>query len=375
MKKLEKSESAITTSQSAAEKRRIKAQAIASKFKGGSEPSTDPLDYQFSMVKVLNWYNLNTDQKKIRSYLNEYLISTNQKKLVSILNRASDHEIRSLGLLARLKSRGQYLDTTHETYITNRIQVLVTLYDTSREVAEESTPKVKIDKTKELSILYGGTFDGAIDDFVTNKKSDFNASAFLKTNEVSAPVAKEIGAYYKSMLNELVAAQSDLEEGGYGKWKKPQFKKFIEFVQSIVDACLQQIVSGKVRKPRKQRIVPPTKLVSKMKFSKEDTTLNLKSIKPESIIGSGELWVYNTKYRKLSVYKSESGGKLSVKGSTILGFDVKESIQVMIRKPEEFFRNTQLAKRALYTAMKTITTRPVTPTGRINEDTVLLGAF
>jgi hypothetical protein len=381
-KKLEKSEAVIASKQNAAEKRREKLQTIASKFKGGSEPETDPFAYQLSMMKALNWYNTNVELKDIRKYVNEFLINTDQKKLIPILNQADDFEVRSLGLVCRLKTRGQYLDDKHENYIVNRIQELVQVYDkpktveSSIESIESKVSKVKIDRTKEQALSYSEVIDGAIDGFVQNKvPTDFDITGYLKSKEITSPVAKEIGSYYKTVLSELEQAQSDLEEYGYGSWKKTQFKKFVAFVQSIVDACTQQSVSAKVRKPRKKKAVSPVKLVSKMKYAKENVELNLKSVKPESIIDSTELWVYNVKYRKLAVYRAEKGGKLSVKGTTILGFDIKESSQVMLRKPEEFFKNTQLAKRALANGLKTIKTRPVTPNGRINEETILLGAF
>jgi hypothetical protein len=97
---------------------------------------------------------------------------------------------------------------------------------------------------------------------------------------------------------------------------------------------------------------------------KEFTELGLKSVNPTSIIGSSELWVYNTKNRKVTVYKAESGN-LAVKGTTIIGFDIKESKTLMLRKPEEFFKGLSLGKRALGNAMN----------GRLGEDYILLGAF
>ena len=116
-------------------------------------------------------------------------------------------------------------------------------------------------------------------------------------------------------------------------------------------------------------------MVSKVKYAKEFIDLNLKSIQPTTMVGANEIWTYNTKYRKLAVYKSESGSKLSVKGTTILGFDITESQQVMLRKPEEFFKDMKLGKKILGTKLKDVTTRPVTPNGRLNEETIILGAF
>jgi hypothetical protein len=84
--------------------------------------------------------------------------------------------------------------------------------------------------------------------------------------------------------------------------------------------------------------------------------------------------VYNTKYRKVTVYKADVGS-LSVKGTTILGFSVSESKTMTLRKPEEFFNGLSMGKRALNGAFKKLTTKPTVPNGRVNEECVLLGAF
>jgi hypothetical protein len=68
-------------------------------------------------------------------------------------------------------------------------------------------------------------------------------------------------------------------------------------------------------------------------------------------------------------------GSLGVKGTTVVGFSVKDSLSYTLRKPEEFFKDTSIGKRALNAAIKKLTTKPTTPNGRINEECILLGAF
>lgn len=371
-KKIEKSESAIASKKAAAERKREKNRELAKFLKGPGEPSINPLEYKISLIRALNWYNTNTENKEVRKYLNDYLISTNRKKLIPRINKAGDLEVRSIGLLCRLKSRGEYIDSDHEALIESKISEIL---DSNPDDIVISEPlrikeKVKVDSSYEESLIICEDIEGAIDEFILDKTTKFDPSSYLKSKECSSQIAKHISDYYTRMLTELI----DCDGEGY-RLTKSQFKKFVQFIQSIVDACNQQKVSSKIRKPRKKKAISPSKMVSKIKYQKEYIDLNLKSIKPESIVDSTELWVYNTRYRKLIVYRAEKNGKLTVKGTTILGFDIKESKQVMLRKPEEFFKTTQLAKRALSNGFKTITTKPVTPNGRINEDTILLGAF
>lgn len=377
MAKLEKSESAIIAKQNAAEKRREKARRIDSLFKGGNEPTINPFDYRITLIQALNWYNLNVDFKQLRTYLNEYLINTERKKLISTFNQLSDFDIRSLATTCRLKTRGQYLEPREESFIENTISKLL---EGISQIVKPDRPvkqiESKIDKTNDQLNAHLDDIEGVIDEFVKTKKTNFNPSEYIKAKEITGTVAKKIAEYYSSLLNELKSVNDDKDlSEGYSNFSKTQLKKFIALIESIISSCNQQIVSAKVRKPRKAKPVNPVKLVSKLQYANEYKELKLKSIKPEKIIGCSELWVYNTKYRKLAVYRAEDSSKLSVKGTTILGYDIKKSSQVMLRKPDDFFSKTPIAKKALAMGMQSVNTRPVVPNGRINSDTILLGVF
>ena len=374
-KKIEKSDGYIANKQNTAERRREKADKISAMFKGGDEPETNAFNYRVSLMKALNWYNISVDLKTVRSYVNDYLISTERKQLIPIMNQVPDYDVRSLGFLCRLKMRGQYLEELHELSIEEIVGKLLTSIDSAPKQVQV-VKKVKVDNTYELSVEYSEAFEEAIDNFVKDKKSDFIALDYLKSKDIPAPVSKKIGQYYASMVSELKEAQvdEDLQEG-YSNFTTSQLKKFITLVESMVTACNQQVQSVRVKKPRTAKPVSPIKLVSKLKYLKEFVDLGLKSIQPTSIITSSELWTYNTKYRKLAIYKAEKGSKLSVKGTSVLGFDVTLSQQVMLRKPNDFFKNTPIAKMALMASMKELKSKSVTPRGRMSEDTILLGAW
>ena len=198
----------------------------------------------------------------------------------------------------------------------------------------------------------------------------------MKAREITSPVAKEIGSFYNGLLKELEEAQEDKEVAEYySNFTKAQLKRFSAFISGIISGCNQRVVTAKVSKPRTKKPVPPAKIVAKVKYKKEFTELNLKSILPTNLVDASEIWTYDTKYRKLAVYKAEKDSKLTIKGTKILGYDITNSIQVMLRKPDVFFKNTQLAKKALALGIKEIKTKSVTPNGRLNEETILLGAF
>jgi hypothetical protein len=362
-------------------KRNAKAHAILKAGKG-DEPTTSIENYKIDLTKALVWYNNNEEDKAKRSWVNSYLTKSNRKGLVSHFNDAPDYVVRQLGVICRLKLREQYLDIREEQWIEDRIDEIAnkSFKKKKADVVVDTTPVVSIqDRMEEKAHELAGEIEGAIDDFTTNKKSDFSTKNYLAANHVAAPIAKRIGEFYVGLSNELheaIDGKDDQLVEGYSNFTKRELKKFAEFVDQIIADCQQMVQTAKAnRAPRKRKEVSPAKMVSKMKILKEFAELNLKSVNATNIIGSSEVWFYNTKYRRVGVYKGESGGTVSVKGTTIIGFDVKESKQWTLRKPEDFFKGLSLGKRALNGAVKNLTTKPATPNGRFNEETILLGAF
>jgi hypothetical protein len=141
-----------------------------------------------------------------------------------------------------------------------------------------------------------------------------------------------------------------------------------------MSACDMLAQEAKVnRAPRARKAQPKEKIVAKMKYMKSNEPLKLVSINPTDIIGSKELWVFNTKTRKLGKYIASEFSDLGVKGTTITGFDEFKSIQKTVRKPEEKLKEFKAAgKVQLRKFLEDINATDTKMNGRINEDTILL---
>jgi hypothetical protein len=114
-----------------------------------------------------------------------------------------------------------------------------------------------------------------------------------------------------------------------------------------------------------------------MKYLKEDNVLKLVSINPVDIIGAQELWVYNVKTRKMFKYVADDTfGPLSVKGTSILGYDTVKSQGKTVRKPEqkllEFMKAGKVQLRKFLDEIKAVS---IPANGRINKDILLLKAL
>jgi hypothetical protein len=127
------------------------------------------------------------------------------------------------------------------------------------------------------------------------------------------------------------------------------------------------------KKPRAKKAVPAEKIVAKLKYAKTHEPLKLVSVNPADIIGAKELWIYNTKTRKMGKYVAAEFSELGVKGTTITGFSEMQSVQKTLRKPEDQLKEFKSAgKVALRKFLEDIKAVDIKLNGRINEDTVLL---
>ena len=170
---------------------------------------------------------------------------------------------------------------------------------------------------------------------------------------------------------------------GYAHLKKKHIEKYISAMDYLFGELEFIIEKAKVnRKPRKKKVYSADKLVAKLKFLRVDSKYSLTSVNPEEIIKANELWVFNVKSRKLGKYiaknidplgQGRDGTGLSVKGTTILGYDETLSIQKTLRKPVDQLKEFKdSGKVKLRKFLDEIPTTDTKLNGRINPETVLL---
>jgi len=373
----------LTAGEKRAQKRRETAAKMDQVFgtgKGSTEPTLNPLDYTASLMRALNYYNSAFDNKDKRKWFMSY-VGKNTKEFDSL----SDFEFRSVGTLIRMKQRGQPLQTKDEEFIDARIEELRRLAKEDKAYSsikgepkvKEEKPVVSIqDRIADAASTHIGEINGLIDEFVMNDV-DIDVSAYLKANEVSPQVSKLIPKAFTSTISELEEALEGSDKQlveGYSHLKKVKLKKLIAQLKAIEDACQQQVVTAKAaRKPRARKEKPASVLAAKVKFLKEFVELKLTSEKPEKIVGASEVWIYNTKYKKLQVYRSL--GALSIKGTTILNYDVATSGAKTMRKPELVTGYATMTKRTLAGEFKALKTKEAAVNGRINEECIILKVF
>jgi hypothetical protein len=256
--------------------------------------------------------------------------------------------------------------------------------DYEPEVTEEkiTAPVVSIqDRLREASYAMTEELEDALEEFHKDHEA-FNPKAFkvlnlLKGRQAKAAHARIIRDLYQPQLaeyEEVLEGKCEQLKEGYSHISKKNIKKLIEFYQEITSACNMLMQEAKVnKKPRARKAVPAEKVVAKMKYCKTNEPLKLVSINPADILGAKELWIFNTKTRKLGKYVAAEYQELGVKGTSITGFDANTSVQKTLRKPEEQLKEFKAAgKVALRRFLEDIKAVDIKLNGRINEDTVLL---
>jgi hypothetical protein len=254
------------------------------------------------------------------------------------------------------------------------------------EVVKEEKPVVLQpsiqERVREAALKMTEEIETAIESFNTDPEN-FDPKAFkvlnlLKGKEAKAAHARIIKEFYAGDLAELTELASGTKDAqlieGYSHRSRKQIKNLIAFYEEIRSACEMLAQEAKVnRAPRKTKAVPKEKLVAKLKYMKTNEPLKLVSINPVDIIGASELWIFNSKTRKIGRYVASEFNTLNVKGTTITNFDEFKSIQKTVRKPEEKLKEFKSAgKVQLRKFLDDINATDTKMNGRINEDTLLL---
>jgi hypothetical protein len=256
--------------------------------------------------------------------------------------------------------------------------------DYEPEVADDkpAAPTITIqDRLRDASYAMTEEIEDALEEF--HKDHDaFNPKQFkvlnlLKGKQAKVAHARIIRDLYQPQLaeyEEVLEGKCEQLKEGYSHISKKNMKKLIEFYQEIAAACTMLMQEAKVnKKPRAKKAKPAEKIVEKMKYCKTNEPLKLVSINPTDILSAKELWIFNTKTRKLGKYVAADFQELGVKGTSITGFDEFKSVQKTLRKPEEQLKEFKASgKVQLRKFLEDIKAVDIKLNGRINEDTILL---
>jgi hypothetical protein len=344
-------------------------------------------NYRTQLLKTLNWYNHTQDKKKSAEWLAQFL-SRNPKraKLAEHVRKGEIWPGATVGYATRAGRAGLYLRFGTLRTMLRQLKQAEVKIKLNEEPIDDGKPVVKApniqERMAERTSEFLGEVEGRFDTFIQNEfKGDPKLVELLTTMNVPAQQLKTVQEHINKRIEEF----GELYEGkdaqlleGYKHWGKRQMKAVVSWWSSALsDANSYNTAKKAAKAPRKKKAVSPEKIVSKLKYMKEFAELSIKSVMPATILTSTELWVYNTKTRKLGIYIVDAHqSSLSVKGTKILGYDEMASVQKTLRKPKEQLKEfTAQGKPAAKKWHKGIKTTETKLNGRINEDCILLKVY
>ena len=344
-------------------------------------------EFDHFMRKSLTYYNYFYTQKDLKKHVVAWMkvVKDFDADEIRAFERASDRTVSmtTCGLIMAHR-QGMPLQERHIEFIDANILESINSKSAEEvvEVVVEEKPRAHVptiqDRLNEKTADTIGELEGHYDEFIANPKYQFKPYDYLVANNVPQSQLSKYEAVYQARFDELKLAferaNEQLQEG-YSHYKTADFKRIFAFIDQILNDIIQyRGVKKATKKVRAPKSVSKEKVVSKLKYAREDKVMRLISVNPADIIGAQELWVYNTKTRKLGKYIADSlKGPLNVKGTGIIGYDEHRSTSKTLRKPEEklkeFVRATKVELRKFLDNIKATETKL---NGRINLETILL---
>ncbi len=357
-------------------------------------------EFDHNFRQSMRYYNYYYGVKDLKKYLVDWLRSTEKaeskihqldKETIEYYAKTKDG-LTPLTACAIVKAhtQGMPLREQHIKYLINTVKSVVKMNEESVDDSDEAVDtKQKVSKTavkvptiqdrmNAVADKHQLHFLELEDRLFAGEAVEPKAYEYMLANSVAVATLARISAPFERSYAEVTEAKTTKDEDlkdAYAHMKTADFKRYDAFYTKLFEGIAQY---GQVKRATKKAAVrkPPQKekLVTKLKYMKNDTATKLVSINPVDIIGAQELWVYNTKTRKLGKYVAEDmGGALGVKGTAITGFNEAKSVQKTLRKPEVQLKEFLAAgKIQLRKFLDDIKATDIKLNGRINPDTILL---
>lgn len=349
----------------------------------GKEPKLTEETTNEQMLAAFNWYSYNyvgSDSKKfVLNYLKKAFKGGDQ--VAAKFADLEDWRFGATGWMAKQLHDGHKLPASYMERFQERLKALNLLLKARAPVVaatiKEAAPAVaKLFTTGAKSII--SEIDERIDTFTKKEFLEFNAYNWLAERSPSSNTISDVIDYYQPYLDEVLAAEAksgdDQVREAYEKIPKARIRSLRDFLAKFISASDQLSHTKKrERKPRAKKVKSALQLTKGLKYKQSDDTYKIRSIQPTELVGALQLWVFNTKTRKLGVYHAVDDKPLSIKGTTIQDYNETTSFQKKVRKPEKVLPDVLSGNKvALRKIMDGVNAKSSKLNGRINSDTILL---
>lgn len=356
--------------------------------------------YNGEMTRGLNWLNYACSGSEFRGFIEDYIKIKRPdtiKEDMALLKKVPDKQIiGTTARMARMAVQGFKFNEDHSAKIW---QSVVDAFEASKgehaanEAKAAAREAAKINAIPQPTIQerilnqvrdYVGEFvDPAIDEIVLTGETKIRAG--LAGQGFGEPHLKKIIELVTPEFNEfkealLVKQDKTLKDDnseqlreGYSNLSIKTMKALIAYLDDICSTAQRLMAEKKAGRVRKKKPVDKNKQVAKFKHLMEFPELKLKGMNPVECLSVTDVWVYNTKTKKLGVYRGQYTGCLSIKSNSWVGYGETGSVQKTLRKPATQLAEFQtLGKNQLKKWFESIKSVEHRLNGRGNEFTVIM---
>ena len=342
----------------------------------GPDPSTLGAKFDKSRVGIinaLNWYARFSEMSEAKAWVAQYVKAAKLSASDRIrFARADDkHLTMTMGAIARLHNAGIVLPD-QKKFLDGKIKAMIATVPAF--VAERAVSSVPVIVHKHIDLV-----DNILDQFYDANYSGrkIKIDEQLKAASVRPHHLQPMINHLKKLADEiaLIGKDADVTEG-YIHLTKRNVSAYKKFVGAFIDQLREygkvaKVV--KVRKPRKKKAKSATQIVKKSKFLAKDLRTGISGATPADVVGASTVYIYHASWNKITKLTAADGKTLTIKGTTIVGFDPKLSTCKRARKAGPLLKKIQAAGKVdLRKALDTIKTKPIAPSGRLNDKTLIV---
>jgi len=333
------------------------------------------------------FYYYHHDVKELRPFIIDVYGASWTKAQLKSFNKLKDWQVSpTLAAICKVVMDGANWEIETKAWADNKvIEILETGSKIADEVEKSEEPKKVIniqDRLKDIKNDIVGDIEAMEDELIrTGKLPSTNILTWLRGKNVPQQIISDIERFYAEKLAFYREAREGKDEQlkeGFAHYKKKDWDNWIKWLENVVsDLSDYKRVKIAARKVPMRKPPAPEKVVRKLKFLREFAELGLTSVRATEIVGANQLWIYNVKTRKLGVYNASTiDQQLSVKGSTVIGWDPKTSVAKTLRKPVEQLKQfADSGKVQLRTFLDKIKATEIKLNGRTNDQVILLKAI
>jgi len=334
-------------------------------------------------------FHVNVDRKEIasnmKSYIKSKMTKDDQRDILANpeykFYTFSHYAATAFWSLNKLESEDLFVYYEAKLY-----DYLLNLIELGRDIRKEKTVEetVNVISLSPMQRLQNKISDTIMQDmldledqWMNGEKTTIDLYKLFQTHGLSGsatlPVRQVIAGWLLDYEDAYYKRDADAVEG-YAHLKKSDLNHRIKSCQDmLLDLDKIQSAAKANRKVRKPKIKSADKQVARVQYKKEDNNFKLVSINPILLIGSKRLYTFNTKYKVLVEYCTQSANGFEISGSTIKNLDKVNSREVKLRKPDEFLPIVlKKTIKQIDTEWSKLTTKTIKTNGRINKDTILL---